>query len=461
MVRYAALPPARGAVAAANDTKLFRALVFLALREKELGLDAAQHLRQAGLLVERVTTPAAAREQLRWAELLLTNQSALARDTSEAASARLVAARDALLGRLSTAATATDPLDVYLNVSLACAPLYQLKLPAANDVAAPAVATSTLVQWRLAICDRTHETDLQAFAAAQPRYVEADYWRGRYLMALVGEPRVRREARERLRAAHAAIPESLAIAFDLAGVTRVTSPKDALPLYERITGAQPGHHDAWLGEGICLTYLDRAPEAIAALTKVITLGRWFTGEALYWRAWNHHHLRDLEAAWADVTRARSTLYTTDVFGLAGRVAYDRGQFDTARPLLKQAIDLSNANCQAAWHLGLVESAQEKWLEGGRVFEGAEGCYRTEIQRMREEQQTAAAEIEPEVRASRLAESDAAITIAEQQAALAAYNAAYNYVKGGDRDRSRPLLDRAVLHPAVTDRARELRTFVDR
>jgi tetratricopeptide (TPR) repeat protein len=461
VVRYVALPPARGAVAAANDTKLFRALVFLALREKELGLDSAQHLKQAGLLVSKVTAPAVAREQLEWAELLLTNTSALPRDVSEAASTRLFAARDALMRRLSTASTANDPLDVYLNVSLACAPLYQLKLPAANDVVPPAMAASTLVQWRLAICNRTHEADLQAFAAAHPRYVEADYWRGRFLMALVGQPRARREARERLRAAHTEIPGSLAIAFDLAGVTRVTSPKDALPLYERVTGAQPGHHEAWLGQGICLTYLDRSPEAIAALTKVITLGRWFTGEALYWRAWNHHHAGDLEAAWTDVTRARSTLFNTDVFGLAGRVAHDRGQFDAARPLLKQAIDLSNANCQATWFLGLVESAQERWLDGGRAFESAEKCYRTEILRMREEQQMASAEVEAEVRAARIAESDAAIKTAEQQAALSAYNAAFNYVKGGDTDTSRPLLDRAVLHPAVTDRARELRAFVNR
>ena len=52
-MRYLGLPPARGQVARANDTKLFRALVLLALREKELGLDAAQHLKQAALLVPR------------------------------------------------------------------------------------------------------------------------------------------------------------------------------------------------------------------------------------------------------------------------------------------------------------------------------------------------------------------------------------------------------------------------
>jgi hypothetical protein len=123
--------------------------------------------------------------------------------------------------------------------------------------------------------------------------------------------------------------------------------------------------------------------------------------------------------------------------------------------------LSDANCQAAWYLGLVESAQERWLDGGRVFEDAERCYRAEIERARADRQAADGEVDADARAARLAESDAAIKTAEQQAALSAYNAAFNDVKGGEKDRARPLLDRAVLHPAVTDRARELRAFVDR
>ena len=46
-------------------------------------------------------------------------------------------------------------------------------------------------------------------------------------------------------------------------------------------------------------------------------------------------------------------------------------------------------------------------------------------------------------------------------ALAAYNAAFAFVRGDRKDRSRPLLDRAAQHPEVSDRARELRAFVDR
>jgi tetratricopeptide (TPR) repeat protein len=461
VVRYFGLPPARGPQARANDTQLFRALILLALREKELGLDAAQHLRQAGFLVAKTTAPAVAREQLKWAELMPANPAGVPRDVAEAERTRLAAARAEVDQRLAGAATMIDPVDVYLNVSLVCSASFPLKQPDPEAMAASA-AGHPIVQWRLATCNRKNEDALRAFASAHPRYVEADYWLGRYQMALIGDPAHRREARQRMQAALKEIPASLAIAFDLAGVTRVTSPRDALPLYERVTRAQPRHNEAWLGQGICLTYLERPRDAIEALTKVIDLGRWSVGDAYYWRAWNRHALGELDAAWSDSESARRTLYNSDVFALSGRIAFDQTKLDTARPLLEKALERDGGNCDAAWYLGLVHSAQERWLPGGDIFTLAEGCYRAAVDRIRAEQQvTAATEVEETVRAERQASADASIRLAERQAALAAYNAAFNLVRGGEPARSRPLLDRAVQHPEVSDRARELRAFVDR
>ena len=368
----------------------------------------------------------------------------------------------------------SDPLDVYLNVSLACSASFPVSSRDPETLAAPAAA-HPIVQWRLATCGRSHEDALRAFAEAHPRYVEADYWRGRYrttmaastiagrtAMAFVSDPAARREARERMRAALTAIPGSLAIAFDLAGITSVTSPRDALPLYERVTKTQPRHNEAWLGQGICLTYLERPREAIDALSHVVELGRWSVGDALYWRAWNRHAIGELEAAWADIEQARTTLYNTNVYGLAGRIAFDRKALDTARPLLEKAVELSDANCAAAWFLGLLHSTEERWLAGGTAFEAAEACYRADITRAQSEGRIAAGDaVDEAARAEQQAQTEAAIRTAERQAALSAYNAAFNLVRGGEPARSRPLLDRAVQHPEVSDRARELRAFVDR
>jgi tetratricopeptide (TPR) repeat protein len=474
VVRYFALPSSRDAVARVNDTQLFRALVLLALREKELGIDAAQHLRQAGLLAPRTAVPAAAREQLKWAELVLSNPSGLPRDDAEAERLRLSEARTDLERRLAGAAAMSDPLDVYLNVSLACSASFPVSPREPETLAGPAAA-HPIVQWRVATCGRSHDGALRAFAEAHPRYVEADYWRGRYrttvatsviagrtAMTFVSDPAARREARDRMRAALTAIPGSLAVAFDLAGLTSVTSPRDALPLYERVTKAQPRHNEAWLGQGICLTYLDRPRDAIDALSRVVELGRWSVGDALYFRAWNRHAIGELDAAWADIEQARTTLYNTNVYGLAGRIAFDRKALDTARPLLEKAVELSDTNCTAAWFLGLLHSTEERWLAGGTAFEGAEACYRADIIRARSERSRAAADaIDDAARAELEAQTEAAIRTAERQAALSAYNAAFNLVRGGEPARSRALLDRAVQHPEVSDRARELRAFVDR
>jgi tetratricopeptide (TPR) repeat protein len=474
VVRYFALPPARDAAARVNDTQLFRALVLLALREKELGLDPSQHVRQAGLLAPRTTDPATAREQLKWAQLVPSNPSALPRDDADAERLRLADARGDLERRLAGAAAMSDPVDVYLNVSLACTASFPVSSRDPETLAAPA-ATHPIVQWRLATCARTRADALNTFAAAHPRYVEADYWRGRYrttmaastiagraAMTFVVDPPARREARDRMRAALTAIPGSLAIAFDLAGVISVSSPRDALPLYERVTTAQPRHNEAWLGQGISLTYLERPREAIDALSHVVDLGRWSVGDALYFRAWNRLAIGDLEAAWTDVEQARTTLYNTDVYGLAGRIAFERKALDVARPLLEKARELSDANCSAAWFLGLVHSTDERWLAGGAAFESAEACYRADIARAQAERERATGDaLDDAARAEQQAQTDASIRTAERQAALSAYNAAFDLVRGGEPARSRPLLDRAVQHPDVSDRARELRAFVDR
>jgi tetratricopeptide (TPR) repeat protein len=458
--RYFALPPAR-AVARVNDTQLFRAVILLALREKELGLDSTPRFKQAATLVPHTTAPAVAAEQLKWAELVPGNPSGQPRDVSEAERARHNVRGGDVEKRLAGAAAMTDPLDVYLNVSLACA--RDVILPGGLELAAIAApaAAHPIVQWRVATCGRSHEDALRTFAEAHPRYVEADYWRGRYRTAMVGDPASRREARERLRAADEAIPGSAAIAYDLAGVVRVTSPKDALPLYERVVRKQPRHSEAWLGQGICLTYLERPRDAIAALTRVIELGRWVVADALYWRAWNHHSLGDLDTAWTDVEAARKSLYNTDVYGLAGRIAYERKELDTGKPLLEKAIDLSPDNCSATWFLGLVHTGQERWVTGAEVFERAETCYRREIQLTLAQLAAPDGETDEAARAARQAQADTTIRNAERQAALSAYNAAFAFVRGAQKDRSKALLDRAVQHPEVSERARELRAFVDR
>src|SRR6266581_242118 len=54
--------------------------------------------------------------------------------------------------------------------------------------------------------------------------------------------------------------------------------------------------DALLGRVVTLSHLSRHDDAIAAATRIIELGSWFTGEAYYWRAWNEYHLVRVDEA---------------------------------------------------------------------------------------------------------------------------------------------------------------------
>ena len=168
---------------------------------------------------------------------------------------------------------------------------------------------------------------------------------------------------------------------------------------------------------------------------------WRAARALAALVAHHVALGERDEAFRWLEEARKTLYSTNVFGLAGRIAHDRKAYDTAQPLLEKAIELSAENCSAAWFLGLVHTVQERWLAGAATFEGAERCYRGEIELTRAEQRAAAAlETDADVRATRAAEAEATIRTAERQAALAAYNAAFASVRGGEPGR-------AKIHPS--------------
>ena len=102
-----------------NDTQLFRALVLLALREKELGSMPAQRLNRRRYWRQRRRRPSPPSRQV--AALIPSTAAGLPRDVADAERLQFNAARTRSLGGWLDAAAMTDPVDVYLNVSLACA----------------------------------------------------------------------------------------------------------------------------------------------------------------------------------------------------------------------------------------------------------------------------------------------------------------------------------------------------
>jgi hypothetical protein len=454
--------------------RIVRTSLLLALRAKELGLDPQPYFDRVRVRVSPNGT-AAERERLELAEALRSNPSGLTREQIDRENQRYQAARekvDARLARDRTTASDDRELDAYLDLALLC---WGRVMPQPNaakpESLLPDGEPSPLLSWRVGICGLEHEPRLDAAVAAEPRFTEAAFFAGRYrlLAGRAGGPPGRfgprpslREAREALTRAHTAFPASPGITMELANVVRQISYPDALALYVEVIDKVRTHEDAWIGKGICESHLGRHTDAVATFTHVIGLTRWQIGTAYYWRAWNRHQLKELDAAWSDVETAKQTLYNSPLYTLAGIIAYDRQQLDVARPNLEKGRELEARNCIAAWYLGLVHAGKEGWPASADTFSAAATCYRLDADDARRDLANAEAlDDREETKASQIASARGVIEESMRQEALSAYNAAYGFVRAQTADRARPLLEVARQHADVKGRADELLAYVDR
>jgi tetratricopeptide (TPR) repeat protein len=466
---YQALAPRDPAQRSTVDDRIFRTSILLGLRERELGLSATTHFDRARELAPRLADPAAATERLEFAAMAPRDPTTLPRDAFERELRGFAGPVARIDARAARAPGADAELDTYIDVSLAC---HRGTAPGLNiGKIAQRAPASAAVGFLTAVC--TGNLDgLRSALAREPRFVEAQFFIGRHLAGVprpgsrpttgLPEHRTTSEGMTNLSAALAAFPESISMAMDLATLQQGRDYREAHRLFTSVTARVPTHHDAWFGAGIALSYMGRHDEAVAAFTRLLELGRFHVGDALYWRAWNRHQLKDLEPAWTDVEDAKKTLYNTNVYALAGFIAYDRHELDVARPNLEKALEIEALNCAAAWYLGLVHTNQSRWPDAARAFENASGCYRkdTEVATA----QKAAAETSDwpaQTKAAHIALAEETIREAARQEATAAYNAAYAHINNGDRSRARALLERARQHDDMKARAAELLAFLDK
>lgn len=463
---YERLTPRDATVRARRDRAIFRTSLLLTLREKEIGLAAQPHLDRARAFLDAHGT-AGDRERFELVDRLPWAAAGQTREASMQQSQRLTAHNAEIVARLTRGPNpaSDDPeLDAYLDLSYFCTGRFRLDPAPTLASLLPPGEPALLLKYRAGACNLTERASLDAVLAAEPRFVEALYFIGRLARDVStrrGSRSAGREAIDALTRAHEAFPESAAITMELAGLVRVRSPRDALPLYDDVVARVPGHHEAWFGKGLCESYARRHEAAVTTLTHLLDMGQWLTGDALYWRAWNRHQLKQLEEAQRDIERAKTLLYNTDVFGLAGIIAHDREQYDRARPDLERAIEIEARNCVAAWYLGLTNAAQTRWPASSAAFERAAGCYRLDADDSRRSLAQAEALEESDGRAEQIASARAALEESLRQEALSAYNAAYGFVRAEDAARARPFLERARQHAEVRARADELLTWLDR
>jgi hypothetical protein len=232
---YQRLTPRDPALRAQVDRRVFRTSLLLALREKEIGLAAQAHLDRARTFAD-AHGAAADRERLDLADRLPWVATGQMREASMQQFQRLSALNDRMVARLTRAplAGSDDPeLDAYLDLSYFCTGRFRIEPARTLASFVPPGRSSPLLEYRAGACNLTEHASLDALLAAEPRFVEALFFIGRVKrdMSIRGGPRtVNREAVDALSRAHQIFPDSAASTMELAGLVRVRSPRDALPL---------------------------------------------------------------------------------------------------------------------------------------------------------------------------------------------------------------------------------------
>jgi tetratricopeptide (TPR) repeat protein len=379
---YRCLEHAYGAAVSATDqVRTFETAVLLVARSKELGLPYAPWLERA-----RAAAPAGPD----WADYLAIVQGlridplADDRDVVLVDTMRNRASAETVAGwRTDLASGAGSPLlRTYLELSLIC----QYAVDDRNVTIATAVqhfAGVPLIEYRAGICGASQAPHLAAVRDAVPEFADVDFTLGRYAVDIPQQPD-QEEALRRFTSARAAFPESPAILASLAALRRDREEwADALEAYDAALTLVPTHRDALLGRVVTLSHLSRHDDAIAAATRIIELGSWFTGEAYYWRAWNEYHLVRVDEARIDTDRAKGLMHNASVLVLSGMIEWHEQRLDESETELQDALTLDAGQCEAAFLLGSVRADRRQWASGAAAFELAQRCYDLSVTLRRE------------------------------------------------------------------------------
>ena len=353
--------------------RAFEAATLLALRSLELGLPAAPWVAEARAIasgdsswtmyLEMVAAVppdplSGARDDVLFETQARNRQRAL-----------LPMWREALV-----AGPASDTFRRYLDLTLLCAVDSFRDRGDELAVVVERLPAVPLLEYRAGACGSRYESRLAMVRTRDVEFMDADYTLGRYALEN-REGQNQEEALRRLQSAAAAFPESPAIVTTIGNLYQSWEDwRSALGAYDAAIALVPGHPDALIGRTISLSYLDRHEEAIETATRLITDGRWFLGQAHYWRAWNHFNLGDYRVARTDADRTRTLMVNAAVFVLSGMIEWRLGRAANAEKEFEEAITMDAGQCDAALLLGGVRSELAKRASAIVALEQAQRCF---------------------------------------------------------------------------------------
>ena len=446
-----------------NAQGVFDATLLLSVREKELGIPEksrplAQSTDREQALVaasELVIGELSAFDPIQRAALTARTKRPIQKDNP------IRRALDPLFGN--------DLVATYIALSIDCESLSLLE---SVDIKAllSAYENVPLMQFRLARCGQPPiYAPLLALRKNDVRWNDTLLWEGR--RAIVGSPTGGIDLSQAIALygeGRAALPESLALTMAWANANLSAEEfTAALEGFDAVLERFPEHRDALNGKVQAQSYLLRHVEGVATATQLIDLGTWHIGDAFYWRAWNRYHLKEYETAWADVENAVKGLSNAGVYMLAGLIAYARTELATAVQRFDRAYEIDSNACDALWMSGLVSIDQTELGTAAPKFTKAMTCFtsaasslrqaRSRVEQVVAKRDTPATEREARQIARLTRDADNA----EEKAAQSAFNAAQCYARTGGKTIALNLVDVAIGHPKMKEKARALKAAIEK
>jgi tetratricopeptide (TPR) repeat protein len=367
---YRCLEDAYTAAVKQGQTNLaFEAALLLVLRSKELGLPVAQWLERANAATENDPLRI---EYERMAAVVPADPLSGDRDMSFVRPGGF-SGPSTLLTRLKAVddGSVSREFHAYVEGALACV----LSAPPDVDAFVRSIdeAAAPLLQYRAGLCGAAHASRLRRLQESEGGFVDADYTLGRY--ARDDDAPDQEEAMRRFQSASAAFPASTSIPTAIGNLYRAWEEwAPANTAYESALALRPTHPDALLGRTIALAHLSRHLESLDTATRLIEGGRWFQGEAHYWRGWNYLQLKDYPAARTATDRAKSLMVNASVFVLSGMIEWSMLRLDTAEREFEQALTMDFGQCDAALFLGGVRAEMAKAEPALAALNQARQCY---------------------------------------------------------------------------------------
>jgi tetratricopeptide (TPR) repeat protein len=458
----------------------FNAALLIAIREKQLGIPGDEAMVRALRLLPSAQEPSAIAQGkpasiprkvvFDAAELIIGETGGLDPEQRAQVTGRMRPALepDNPKRRALDASPQTDITAKYIGLSIDCEQqklIESLNMRSLSD----AFAGVQLMQFRLATCGRPAAPSVGALREGNPRWTDTLYWEARRELAssagrAIDFPKVialYTQGRE-------AFPSSLLLTIAWANAHLMSEEYEgALSGFDDVLAVFPNHRDALNGRMQAQSYLLRHPEGVATATRLLELGTWHIADANYWRAWNRYHLKEYDTAWEDVENATKGLSNSQVYMLAGLIAYARKDLAIAVQRFDTAFKANSSACDAVWMSGLVSIDQEELAIAAPKFTRGMTCFTSTAAELRKDRVRNEAAIATrgtpatarEQRNLDRLQRDA--DNADEKSAMSAFNAAQCYARTGAKTMALTHVDAAIAHPRMNEKAVALKAAIEK